>query len=239
MPDRAVLHRMPFACYNLGPAGDPGRGPGQVRLELSAIANNHRPDPDRPRPKVTGLLESIGYRLPRIHHYHPPIRSTRTKSRANVALYVLARLELGHLSWVDLDKTWPRTERRGVHEPRSILVQEVEDWRVIVAHAPQGPGRRLPRATNDALVEAREEWLDAMVDLMRGETPVIALTDPNGLGDDLVRRLGGSVVAGGTAIEAVHGRGITLEHAHTPGSVNGVAMLSDHRRVLIGRAVRR
>jgi len=222
--------RCAFAFENLGPRARPK----QTRLELGALANNVNPDERRPRPKGIGLCETIHHDLTDLWHYGLPIRDRTRLSRANLALYVLDRLDLGRIRWHDLAEQWPRTEHPGIHEPRSILDVEVEDWRIIVAHAP-------PVAIGTG--PARREWLDAMVELLSGPTPVLALTDPNGLGAELVRRLAkpskGTVVTGGTPVEAVHGVGIVLDSVHAPGRVNGVPMLTDHRRALLGRARRR
>jgi len=224
------MFRFPFAFENLAPPTDPNRGPGQVRRELGALANNVNPDSRRPDPKAIGLCEALDHRLPDLWRYGQPIRDVSRRSRENLALYVLARLDRGRVRWHDLAETWPRSNRPGTHEPRSILDVEVEDWRILVSHAPPvsvgtGPARR--------------EWLDAMVDVMRGPTPVLALTDPNGLGDELIRRLGVKAVGGGTHIEAAHGRGIILTAVHASGRVNGVPMLTDHKRALLGAARRR
>lgn len=226
------MRRFPFTFENLGPAGDPHRGSWQIARELNAQANNLRPDPDRPRPKGIALAEAIGHRLPRLDHYGHPIRDPRKPGRANLALYVLDRLDVDH-EWVDLAETWPRTDHPGAHPPRSILSADVEDWRVVVGHAP-------PVAPRSG--DARAEWLDAMVAAIRDVdegTPVLVLSDPNGLGPDLVHRLGPGVVSGGTPTDAVHGRRVILDAAAVPGTLNGVPMLTDHRRVLVGRARRR
>lgn len=235
------MKRATFAFYNLAPAGDPHRGPEQVRLELNAIANNHAPDPDRKRPKVIGNVECIDRHIPRLVGYHAPIRSTASKSRANVALHVSARLTLGRTEWVDLSKTWPRPLHpdAGPHEPRSILVQQVEDWTIVVGHAPQEPREVFARATNAAIMDARAEWLDAMVTLMQRTGPVLALTDPNALASVLVKRLGSTTVVGGDGTDSVIGRHVTILGAPTPGVVNGVRLLSDHKKCLLGSAVRR
>lgn len=223
------MRRFGFTFENLGPRGDPHRGAAQLRAELAAQANNLRPDPNRKRPKGIGLCEAIGYTLPTLDRYGPPIRDRSRPGRANLALYVGAWLDVDH-EWHDLDETWPRTEHPGTHPPRSILVAQVEDWRTIVGHAP-------PIAPHSG--DAREEWLDAMVRLMRTPGPVLALTDPNGLGPALVRRLGPETVAGGTHVEAVHGRRVILDNAQAVESLNGVPMLTDHRRALVGHARKR
>jgi hypothetical protein len=224
------MRRVPFAVYNLAPAGDPNRGPAQVELELNALANNHRPDGRRRRPKVIALMETVHRTLPNLRHYQPPIRSTVNLSRANLALYVLDGLAVEHVRWVQHKETWNRVKHPGRHEPRATLVALVEDWRISVGHAPQvSPGNT---------DRARGEWVDVMADLMDTKRPVLALTDPNGLGDNLRDRVPGCVLAG-TPVEAVNGRHITIVDARTPEVVNGVRLLSDHKRALLGRAVGR
>jgi len=222
------MRRLPHAFYNLSPAGDPNRGLFFITRELSAIANNLNHDATRRRPKVIGVCEAINRVLPELDHYQL-VRSTLNLSRANVALYVREDLELGETEWVRHEKTWPRAKDHDLtHEPRTTLVQDVEDWRIIVGHAPVGFGAEA----------ARDEWLSILVDLLHIPGPVVALTDPNGLGDDLYRRVP-SAVTGGTAIEAVHGRHVVIDSVHTPGVVNAVPMLSDHHRCLLGRLRRR
>ncbi len=220
------MKRFGFAFENLGPT--PRRD--EINDELLALANVTSRDHDRPIPKGVGVAEAIGKRLPVLPR-HDMLRDTRRPGRANVALYVRADLAHDH-EWIDLDETWPRTEHPGTHPPRSILVAQVEDWRVIVAHAPP-----LGRRTGDA----RAEWLAAMVDAILDtpddRTPVLALTDPNGLGPALL--LGPGMVTGGTPVEAAHGRRVILDHAQAVESVNGVRMRTDHGRALIGHARRR
>lgn len=218
------MRRLPAAFYNLAPAGDPNRGLPFVTRELSAIANNLNHDPARRRPKVIGVCEAINRKLPELEGYRL-IRSTQSMSRANVALYVRDTLELGETDWVRHEKTWPRMNDHSLtHESRTTLAQEVEDWRVIVGHAPVGFGAEA----------AREEWLDILTGLLHVPGPVVALTDPNRLGDDLHHRVP-SAVTGGTPIEAVLGRGVVLDMVMTPGIVNQVPMLSDHRRCLLAQ----
>lgn len=216
------MKRVPFAFENLGPADRPF----QIDRELRALANLLNPDPDRRRPKVLGVCEAVGKVLPDTLTPYRLIRDRSTPSRANIALYLLARLHVEAIRWHDLRETWPRTEHPGIHEPRSILRVEVEGWRVLVGHAP-------PIAPESG--KARDEWHDAMVDLMTSVGPVLALVDPNSV--LILDR--GRIVTAGTNIEAVVGRNIVLDGAFTPGSVNGVPMLTDHRRALLGRARRR
>lgn len=216
------MRRVPFAFENLGPADRPF----QISLELRALANLVNPDPDRRRPKVIGVCEALGKVLPDDLADYRLVRDRSRRPRANIALYVLSRLHIEAIRWHDLRETWPRTEHPGEHEPRSILRVDVDGWRILVGHAPPiAPGSD----------KARDEWHDAMVDLMRSPAPVLALTDPNSI--LLLDR--GRIVQAGTNIEAVLGRNVVLYGVSTPGVVNGVPMLTDHRRALLGRARRR
>lgn len=223
------MRRFPFTFENLGPANRPV----QIRLELGAQANNVRYDPDRRRPKGLAGCEALHKILPRLDHYGRPIHDTSSRSRANLFLYVLDRLNHGSPKWVDHSQTWPRTKHPewtdGIHEPRSTMLVRVEGWRVVVGHAPPGTRGAGP---------AREEWLDIMATILRTESrPVLMLTDPNGLGNELVRMGGSKVVTGGSQVEAVHGnRLVVLDHAQTVETLNGVPMRTDHGRCLIGRA---
>lgn len=221
------MKRFPFTFENLGPIDRPA----QIESELRAQANDLRRDPDRPQPKGIGGCESGGKRLPDLNRYGPPIRDTSRPGRANLYLYVLAWHDVEH-EWIDLDETWPRTEHPGTHPPRSILVAQVDDWRVIVGHAPP-----IARRTGDARAEWLAAMIDAILDTPDDRTPVLALTDPNGLGPALL--LGPGMVTGGTPVEAVHGRRVILDQAQAVESLNGVPMLTDHRRALIGRARKR
>lgn len=226
------MKRIRFAFYNLAPAGDPQRGPFFVARELNAIANNRPYRPWRRRPKVIAVSEAIGRRLPELKRYRL-IRDTSTPGRANLALYVLRRLKVTDVEWVDHEREWPRVLHSGMHPARSTLVCRVEDWTVIVGHAPQAP-TTAKRTANEGLTSARGEWVSIVARLLHRYDRVLLLTDPNGLGDDLMRAVPG-MRTGGTAVEAAHVKGGALSW-RTRAVVNGVRMLSDHKRCLLGRA---
>jgi hypothetical protein len=248
------VRRFPFAHENLGPAGD-RRDSLQVPRELNAVGNNIRrvdsrivtaPDLRRRRPKGIGLTETIGHRLPNLLHYGEPIRSTKTLGRANVSLYLRNGLEGPPARWIDHKATWPKVnDPNQRHAARATLVKEIVGRRedgptILVGHGPQAPNPRLPKATNAALVEAREEWVDITARLLRSYIRVIWLGDPNGLLDEVLVQLGDPKAArGGDATDAVLVRGFTIESAATPSNVNGIPMLTDHRKALLGVAVKR
>lgn len=228
------MKRLTFVFYNLAPAGDPNRGPAFVERELRALANLPK-RPWFPRRKVIAVAEAINRTLPELPGY-TLIHSTETPSRANVALYVLDRLKVGKVEWVDHEVTWPRTEHPGTHEARSTLIVEVQGWTIIVSHAPPaGRGTR----------PARSEWVRKMAALLRRVAfgkegrPTVLLSDPNALGGHLTGLMPGQLASGGTLIEAVYARDVTLKNVRTPFLVRGVPMLSDHKKALIGRAVAR
>ena len=232
------MRRVPFVAYNLGPIGERVDNE-RARVELDAAVNNQPRVVWRRRPKAVALMECVGRDLPDLRHYHPPIHDRSRKSRANLALYVLDRLDLGRREWVDHQVPWPRVLHAGLHEPRSTLIQEVEDWTFVVSHAPQSPRNVFREPLRDALNDAREEWVDIIADIARSTSgPLLIFTDPNGLGGELRRRVP-SLVLGGTATEAVHGRRVVLVDARKVSSVNGVRFLSDHRGALVGKARRR
>lgn len=224
------MRRVQFSFYNLAPAGDPQRGPAFVTREAEAIVNNHPRNPLRRRPKVFGVVEAIGRRLPELEHYQL-IRDTSTASRANVALYVRKGLKVGTVRWIDHRLSWPRVLHPGLHEPRSTLVVTVEDWTVVVAHAPQ---------VGERMNGARAEWLDIEAHLLAAANrnwPVLLLSDSNALWDELQKRNEGTAM-GGTPVESAHVRHARLKNIRTPESIRGVPMLSDHRKCLLGTAVR-
>jgi hypothetical protein len=246
------VRRFPFAHENLGPAGD-RRDPLQVPRELNAIGNNIRwaagrivtaPDLRRRRPKGIGLTETVAHHLPALPHYGDPIRSTKNLGQANVSLYLRNGLEGPPARWVDHKATWPKVnDPRQRHAARATLVKELDGRDLdatLVGHGPQVPNPRLPKGTNAALVEAREEWVDITVRLLRSYPNVVWLGDPNGLLDEVLVQLGDPKAArGGDATDAVLVRGFTIEAATTPSVVNGIPMLTDHRKALLGTAVKR
>lgn len=215
------MRRMPFAFYNLAPPGDPNRGSVRVALESNAIVNNDPTDLFRRRPKVFGVCEAIGRSLPSLDRYDL-LRDTSRASRANLAVYVLDHLDHGRAEWIDLKETWPRTEHPGTHPPRSLLVVRVEDWTVCVSHAPP---------TAPGAGPARAEWVKAARAFMAGPGPRLLLSDPNALPVDVA-----GVEHGGTPIEHAHVRGARLVSWSTPAEINGVRMLSDHKKALLGLA---
>jgi hypothetical protein len=223
------MRRCSFACYNLAPAGDMDRGPDFVQRELAAIANNLSPDPERRRPKVIGICEAVDRTMPELERFNL-VRSTLNRSRANIALYVRDDLEIGAPEWVMHTRTWPRPlhPELGPHEPRATLVVPVENWTVVVSHAPQ---------IGEGIGPARDEWVDIVAGLVSRPGPVLLLSDPNGLGEELVRRVP-ELRKGGTPIEAVHAHRAKPKRIQTPEIVNGIKMLSDHKKCLMGRAVR-
>lgn len=230
------MKRCSFAFYNLAPAGDPKRGEDFIQKELGAIANNIHPDPDRRRPKVLGVCEAIHRSLPQLDRF-TLIRSTENLSKANVALYVRDDLDHGDPEWVMHERTWPRPlhPAAGRHEPRATLVVEVENWTVVVSHAPQAPQDHWPAETREAVTAARTEWVKIVARLVNRPAPVLLLSDPNGLGDDLRQRVQALEVHG-TPIESAALLGARMNKFDTPETVNGIVMMSDHRRCLIGRA---
>ena len=126
------MRRLPFAFYNLGPPQDPRRDPVQVALELNALANNSA----RPHAGVRRSSESA----------KPSGTICRTSSgsskcvtaqtdRANIALYVRDNLDID-ITWVELTRTSPQTQAAGDHEPRTNLIATIDDWTVMVGHAP-------------------------------------------------------------------------------------------------------
>jgi hypothetical protein len=119
-----------FVFYNV----DNNRDPQQVNKELKALLNTDEQDHTK-RPAVLGLCETTGLDLPDIGGYKK-VRDRSTKSRANIAAYVRNDLFNGHVQWVDLTFTWPKTQGSGMHEPRSYVFFEVGQMQTLVYHAP-------------------------------------------------------------------------------------------------------
>ncbi len=231
------MKRCSFAFYNLAPASDPMRGEVQVKKELTAIANLVDPQTGkRKRPKVLGVCEAVGRPLPALPRYEL-LRTRENPSKANVALYVRDDLRHGEPRWVMHEKRWPKIFGPGLHDPRATLVVKVENWRVVVAHAPQAPREVFPQATQDALEDARKEWLDIMERLLDRDGPVLLVSDPNGLADELKQRMH-ALDTEGVAGEAVHALGAHVKDFQLLGEANGVVMLSDHHQFKTGSAVK-
>lgn len=230
-----MIERFPFSHENLGPAGD-RKDPDQVPRELNAIGNNLNPDRRRRRPKAIGLTEAMGHRLPVMEKYGEPIRSIKTPGRANLALYLRDGLEGPEPEWVQHTETWARTEHPGTHPARATLIKDIfHGPSVVVGHAPP-----ITRSGPGSSHDARQEWIELTARIIRGRTHVIWLGDPNGLLDEVVQWLGDEKVAtAGTATDAVLVKGFSIDAASTPGVVNRIPMLTDHKKALLGRAVLR
>jgi hypothetical protein len=220
------MRRLPFVFYNLGPPNDPHRDPVQVGLELNALANNSAPTRRR-TPKVVGICEAIGHNLPELERFQQ-VRDRTNRPRANIALYVRDHLDLD-ITWVELTRTWPRTQAPGNHEPRANLIVTIDEWTIMVGHAPP----KVPGAA-----DARAEWLDSAVEFLHGPGPRVVLSDPNLLRETVVETVANGVMALGTQIESVHGRSVVLDRVRTREVINDVRMMSDHKRALLGRATR-
>lgn len=241
------MRRCSFAGYNIGPAnsrreGQTNRqavreGRREVRTLLSFRDNQGR------RHKVVVVFEALGWRLPRVWAWwngYRLIRDTSTPGRANIAVFVLERLETGRPRWIDHKKTWPRILHPGMHPARASLVVPVEDWTLIFGHGPQDERHHFPERTKIELAAARAEWLDITADLMNtAPGPVLLLSDPNGLDEALLRRLPETAAKGGTNVECAHVVGAVLDQAQKVSSVDSVPMRSDHHGALLGKARKR
>lgn len=217
--------------YNL----DNNRPDDQVAYELEAFAR-------LPRLAVLGIVEAIGNTLIDLPGFQK-IRSTKNRSRLNIAAYVRDDLDISSISWIDLERTWPRTEGPGIHEARSILAMDVEDTQVIVGH--QGPPN-IPTAAwvqqegIDELTTLMAPWKRAgWIERQRKHQKAakakqrIALADWNrrkgepGPGPDmLAQRIGGKVIGG--RIDAAVVRNVDVTMYGYPERVAGTRLLSDH-----------
>lgn len=221
---------MRYAFYNMGPVGEKVDD-ARARLELNKITST------QPFVDVTGLVECIGRDMPGIPG-QVKIRSTQNPSKANLCLYVEDFGNfIGTTKWIMCEKTWPRVEREGTHEPRAILVQNLNaDQTVILSHAPQAAPLS-PRATRNALLDARQEWLTKMANAVKNvneKRSVLILCDPNGLQDMLREAINGRVV--GTNIDAALSKRFDNLEGDFRASVGDVTLLSDHHGYLKGRA---
>jgi hypothetical protein len=217
--------------YNLGP----GRANSQVVREVRAILGT--------RPAVAGLVEAL-YDLPGGIPDYELVRSTTRPGRTNIAAYVRKDLGLGRVRWVDLEETWGRTERPGIHPPRSFPYFRVGRAQVIVHH-------QCPKHT-DNTIAAQREGIRALTKVMAPWTrddwdgrsqrhqarqlarPRILLWDPNRGPDEpgpgpatLARAVGGKII-GQSNIEAgltVNARGRNPDLREFAG---GIRLRSNH-----------
>lgn len=236
--------RAPFVArfYNLRV----GRRQARAALEIDALLTD--------QPEVLGLVEAIGYNLPEIPGY-VLVRDTSTLSRENVAAYV--REDIYHprfTRWHDLATAWLRTERPGIHEPRSFLDLRAGDTQVVVYHAPP-PGIRDPETRERITVAAQQEGIDAIVHVMapwtrerwhlwrlaermkaRGRSRILLADmnrDPDAGGPGalmLAEQIDGQVI--GNTIDLSVGRHVDVVDFRNLHEVDGVDLLSDHRRAL-------
>jgi hypothetical protein len=214
-----------------------GRDPAQVERELRAILTTWKPG-------VLGLCETTGYSLPGVDGW-VKIRDTSKESRANIAAYVKAHLDLTDIQWHDLKETWTKTAQgaHGQHAPRSILEFGAGPLQVLVAHQP-------PKGTDntqDAQAEGisklearmapwtRDGWDDRDDDdqaAAKSKTRLV-LWDANrwpgesGPGpDQLAGKIGGGVV--GQKIDGSVKRKATTSGVCYQDEAGGVALKTDH-----------
>lgn len=153
--------QLDLGFYNL----EESRPKFQVHREVTMLCQ-HGGRKGRPL-DVLGLCEAVGNTLPPVKDMKK-IRDVSTKARANIAAYVNPEV-YGRHYWVDLKKTWPRVKHPhlGQHPPRSFLVIVLADGtQVVVFHMPQRPLPSHGEATARALVDARMEHLNALVEVM-------------------------------------------------------------------------
>lgn len=222
-----------FWFYNL----DNGRPHSVVQHELAAIAST--------RPAFIGACEATGYRFEPL----PGLvlaRDRSTPARANIASWVRRDLAgpTGEQRWLDLSTTWPRTDRGGIHEPRSFQRRHVGRIPVFTAH--QVPphidltdvghqegvdalaGAMDPTRTSEWQERPREQQEQAR------QRPRVLLWDANrrpgepGPGPSLLaRQIGGRTV--GHRIDGAVVRGDCKASAvDYPDRVAGVELLSNH-----------
>jgi hypothetical protein len=126
--------------YNLAPPS-PGRQAREVNRELAALAREFRP-------RVLGACEAIGYGGLLVPGYQQ-VRDVSRAGRANLVAFVRDDCNHRRHWWMDLHQTWTRTERRGTHPARSVLVLAVGTVQVLVHHAP-------PKHTDNTLAAQQE-----------------------------------------------------------------------------------
>ncbi len=218
--------------YNL----DNSRDDAQVARELRAFATA--------RPAIIGICEAIGNTLPELHGYRL-VRDRSTRSRQNIAAYVRKDLPVTHIEWIDLKKTWPRTNGKGgTHEARSYLKMRIGYMSVIVAHQPQRPlgsdelRRRLVAARTEGIERLSSEMTPAKTSPIALARPRLLMSDFNGRigeqqGPHIVAKKIKGVVTGGERIDNVISRGAVKVHRYkTFSRIDGVELKSDHKHAV-------
>jgi len=232
----------PMQFYNV----QVGRDPNRVADEIRGLLD--------PRPAVLGLCETVGYSLPGVADYIC-IRDRSTESRANIAAYVKASLDLRDVKWHDLHETWTKTApgATGQHAPRSILEFRAGRLFVLVAHqCPKGTDNTKPaqqegvdKLTARMAPWTRDDWGER-TDEDKAEAKRqarIVLWDSNrmpgedGPGpDSLARNIDGKVCGGQIDNAVWRGGSGEVNGVHDvryADWVGGVEMRSDHHDALL------
>jgi endonuclease/exonuclease/phosphatase family metal-dependent hydrolase len=211
-----------LVAYNL----DNNRNPTTVIDEVEALLEHYRPD--------VAAFSEADYHL-QVDGYRT-VRRGKGASRRNIAILVRRNRRVWRKGWVDLRQTWTRTEHPGRHWPRSFQWVRTAGTRVIAVH--QAP----PYVDNTQ--GAQSEGLAALVKLMRGDRPSIAIGDFNrrrgepGPGPDvLADAVLGRVVGGRVDCAVV--KGWDVESFDYPESVQGLPLKSDHGHALVVRLTKK
>ena len=151
-----------------------------------------------------------------------------SRSRRNLGLYYDLDLPEPTHYWIDLEGTWARTAKnaKGAHEPRSILVAQFGDLRVIVAHMP-------PQAASEAV---RVETWHMVQTLLASGSDTLLMWDGNDRRElqrggpltttNLARTVGG--IQHGSKVDAAVTRGDITR----VGSARYIPAPGDHGHVL-------
>ena len=108
----------------------------------------------RRRPAILGLCETTNADLPALKNYRR-IRDRKPDGRGNLTMYVRRNLPVTDIEWVDLDFTWPNTQRPGTHWPRSILAVTIGSLRTAIWHAPPNNAKNAPAGQREGIRELR------------------------------------------------------------------------------------
>lgn len=175
-------------------------------------------------PAVVAGAEATGFK-PERHENYRLLRDTTNKSRENIIVYIRRDLKYNFIDWLDMRGTWPRTEYKGTHEPRSFPLFVVDGILATVVHFPPNNARGadvLQAECVNALAKVR--GLGTAIGDFNGRK------GEKGIGPDtLAQKIGGRTIGARIDCAVVADRFDVSGHGY-PEKINGVPLRSDHHR---------